>query len=70
MKPKRGRIARLFSRKCWRLVQVITRVRWVHHPRWSFGWTAPFSTWIWFEDYGWRRAPRGAYHDCTTSGVY
>ena len=29
---------RLFSRKRWRIVQLITGVHRVHHPRWSMGW--------------------------------
>ena len=71
MKPQRSLLARLFSRKRWRVVQRITGVRFIHHVRWSFGWTVPFSSWVYFEDYGWKRIDHDReHHDCTKSGVY
>lgn len=81
----RSLIHRLFSRKRWRVLQLITRVRRIHHPRWSFGWAFPFTTWCLFQTEqrasglwdavatyapGWRRCERASYHDCTTTGRY
>lgn len=42
----RGPIARLFER--WRFLQLITGVHRIHHIRWSFGWTFPFTRWAYF----------------------
>jgi len=85
IKTKRSAIGQLFVRKRWRWVQMITRIRRIHHPRWSFGWALPFG-WVYFEKQiykddldrdkikirpaHWERCHRDSYHDCTTSGVY
>lgn len=85
MKPKRSLLHRMFSRPRWRWLQRLTRVRRIHHPRWSYGWAFPLTTLCWFEPFtatdwfegrektfarGWQRCERGSYHDCTTTGRY
>lgn len=79
------RIFCLFSSKRWRILQRVTGVHRVHHPRWSFGWSLPFTTWCRFEtcwrrDFtghgmvrhvpGWQRCERTSYHDSTKTGTY
>jgi hypothetical protein len=77
---------RMFSRPEWRWLQRLTGVHRIHHDRWSFGWSLPFTTWARFETYAycdywdgeklkiepvrWRRCPRGTYHDSTTTGRF
>jgi len=42
-------VRRLFSRRRHRWIQRLFRVRRIHHPRWSFGWAFPFTTWCRFQ---------------------
>lgn len=50
-KKKPSAIARVFSRKRWRLVQRLTGIHRIHHISHSFGWTFPFTRWAFFEGY-------------------
>jgi hypothetical protein len=63
-------LKQLFSRKRWRWIHRLTRVHRVHHPRWSYGWSAPFGRNVFFERYGWKPVSRDSYHDCTVTGRY
>lgn len=61
--------------RSWRWLQIITGVHRVHHIRYGFGWTAPFSrTLVRFEDQrrlpGWSRVSPAQYHDSTQTGSY
>lgn len=83
-KNRRGRFARLLGR--WRWLQRVTRIHRVHHPRWSFGWTAPIGSLVYFEERiykddfrenritirkgHWERCQRDSYHDCTATGRF
>lgn len=80
------RIVHLITRKRFRWFQRIIRVRRIHHPRWSFGWAFPLTTWCRFEERSftdwvgdgkvkvrrghWKRCDRGSYHDSTTTGRF
>lgn len=49
MKKKRGLVSRWIRRQRW--LQRITGIHLVHHPRWSFGWSFPFTSLVRFEAY-------------------
>lgn len=66
-----------------RVLQVITGIHRIHHPRYSYGLSFPFTTWCRFHAYDyvdswgdriltrpttWARCSRDSYHDCTTGG--
>ncbi len=75
----------LFTKKKYHWYQRLTGVHRIHHPRWSFGWSFPLTTWCYFEartlegcgvmptrhmPARWERCERDSYHDSTATGRY